>query len=225
MKKLSILFFILISALLLNGCGNKQESAGNDSKKDVTTKKEESKDVTLSDNSAYHITYKMSGKETEGMLLDLFKKGKKSKSEISSAGGEDKLKASAYYSDKVVYTITEVMGQRIGMKMDVSEMGGKDSKGFEKELFSSKDHLKDYEKTGKGDVLGYSCDIYKDKEGNQYYFYKDEALLKLVSKQGTMEATKFEPDAKLDDAMFEPPKDVEYMNMKDMDLSKFKMPK
>jgi hypothetical protein len=106
--------------------------------------------------------------------------------------------------------------------MDLNEMKGKDDKNFGKEMFDAKEHLKDYEKTGKGDVLGYSCDIYKDKEGNQYYFYKDVVMLKVITQHGSMEATKFEPDVKLEDKFFDPPKDIDYTNPGDMDLSKFK---
>ena len=224
MKKLYVLLIILISMVLLNGCGKKQESAGNDSRTDESVKKEQSKDVAVNENTSYHVTYKMD-KEGSGMTMDLYRKGNKAKSEITSKAGNDEMKASAYYADKVVYTISEIMGQRIGFKMDLNEMKGKDDKNFGKEMFDAKDHLKDYEKTGKGDVLGYSCDIYKDKEGNQYYFYKDVVMLKVITQHGSMEATKFEPDVKLEDKFFDPPKDVDYTNPGDMDLSKFKMPK
>jgi hypothetical protein len=37
-----------------------------------------------------------------------------------------------------------------------------------------------------------------------------------------MEATKFEPDIKLDDSFFEVPKDVEFMDMGNLGLDKLK---
>jgi hypothetical protein len=108
------------------------------------------------------------------------------------------------------------------MKMDLESMSKKEGKDMDKMLYEAKDKLKEYEKTGTGEVLGYKCDIYKDKQGNTYYFYKDQAVLKMESKTGTMEATKFEPDVKLEDSFFEPPKDVEYMNTGKMDMDKLK---
>ena len=38
----------------------------------------------------------------------------------------------------------------------------------------------------------------------------------MVSKEGTMTATIFEPDVKVADDAFDPPKDVEYKDMNDM---------
>jgi len=227
MKKLSLLFFIIIAVFLITGCGKKEESAGNDSKtsettkSSETTKQEENKDVSLDDNSSFHITYDVNDKE-KGMSLNIYRKGNKIKSEMTSPGDNMMIMSSVFYVDKTMFMVTNLGGQKMGMKMDLASMSKKDGKDMDKMLFEAKDNLKNYDKTGTGEVLGYKCDIYKDKEGNTYYFYKDQAVLKMETKSGTMVATKFEPDAKFDDSFFEPPKDIEYMDMGKMDLDKFK---
>jgi len=65
--------------------------------------------------------------------------------------------------------------------------------------------------------MGYKCDIYKDKKGDLLSIYKEKAPLKILSKDNvSMIATLFEPNFKIADDAFEPPKDVEFMDMNNM---------
>ena len=109
--------------------------------------------------------------------------------------------------------ITEVEGKKIGMKMDVSE-----STEANTEIVNVKDKLKDYEKIGTDEVIGYKCDVYKTKEGTKLSVYKDAFALRIVDKKGDeFVATLLEQDIKIADDFFTPPKDMEYMDFSDLD--------
>jgi hypothetical protein len=222
MKKLTAIFFILITALLINGCG-KKDTAGTDSGKKDSEKKEDvktAKDVSMDDNSSYHVTYKMD-KEGKGMTMDMYRKGVKVRTDVNTSEKEMNMKATGYFSNKTIYMVMDMAGKKMGMKMDAKD-AAKDDKDIEKQIYDVKDRLKDFDKAGTGDVLGYTCNKYTDKKGNTYYIYKDQATLKMEFKGGTMEATKFEPDVKLEDSFFEVPKDVEFMDMGNLNLDKLK---
>ena len=224
MKKLTVLFFILIAALMINGCG-KKDTAGTDSGKKETAKTEDtktSKDVSLDDNSSFHVTYKMD-KDGKGMTMDMYRKGIKVKTEVNTTEKGANMIATGYFVNKTVYMVMNMAGKKMGMKMDAKDIGT-DEKDMDKQIYDFKDKLKDFDKAGTGDVLGYTCNIYKDKKGNTYYIYKDQAMLKMEFKGegGVMEATKFEPDVKLEDSFFEVPKDVEFMDMGNLGLDKLK---
>ena len=221
MKKIYLLIIILSSALVINGCG-KKESAGTDGKKDDTKKEETkvtSKDVALDENSTYHIQYKMD-KNGKGMTLELFRKGTNIKSEVKTAEGGISMNAEAFYIDKTMFMVMDMGGKKFGMKIEGKDLAKNNDKDYDKLIYDAKDRLKDFTKEGTGEVLGFKCDIYKDKDGNQYFFYKDQAMLKLITKSGTMEATKFDTDYKADDAFFTPPKDIDYMDAGKLDPTK-----
>ena len=92
------------------------------------------------------------------------------------------------------------------VKMDVSQEMDKDPS---RDLVNLKDKLKDYEKVGTDEILGYKCDVYQTKEGSKISVYKDYIGLKMVEKSGkTFIATAFEPDIKLANDFFSPPKDI-----------------
>jgi hypothetical protein len=222
MKKLTILFFILIAALLINSCG-KKDTAGTDSGKKETAKTEDTKsgkDIAMDDNSSYHVTYKMN-KEGKDVGLEMYRKGAKVKTEFNTSEKEMNVKATGYFVDKTIFMVMDMGGKKMGMKMDVKDLKG-EKEDMDKKLYDFKEKLKDYDKAGTGDVLGYTCTIYKDKKGNTFYVYKDQALLKMESKDGGMEATKFEPDIKFDDSFFDPPKDVDYNSFNNLGLDKLK---
>jgi len=222
MKKLTILFIILIVALLINGCG-KKDTAGTDSGKKETAKTEDTKsgkDVALDDNSSYHVAYKMD-KEGKAMTMDMFRKGIKVRTDVNTTEKEMTMKATGYFIDKTIYMVMDMAGKKVGMKLDPKDIG-KDPKDADKQIYDFKEKLKEYEKAGTDEVLGYTCNIYKDKNGNIFHIYKDQAMLKMEFKSGTMVATKFEPDVKLEDSFFEVPKDVEFMDMGNLGLDKLK---
>jgi len=229
MKKFIIFIFVLSFPIVLGSCG-KKDTAGDTEKKTETAetkdKGTDKKDAEIGDNTPMHIQYKVTTakKESEGLsAIDIYRKGKMVKSEVTTNKGKESVKAMGYMSDKTVYSITDIGGKKIGFKIDLKDFGkdGND-KNYENMLIDFKDKLKDYSKEGTEDILGYKCDIYKDKKGVKYWIYKDAAPLKVVSETSTMEATKFEPGIKLDDSFFTPPSDVDYMDAGKIDIGKLK---
>jgi hypothetical protein len=205
MRKLYFLALILSAVILLNGCGKKKDSP------DAKDKKTDKKEISYSEGSSYHIKYESKSPEEKGSM-DFYFKGKSAKIEVSMMVGDKKNDASMYYADKTVYMITEIEGKKMGMKMDVNE-----NKDSEFDIVNIKDKLKDYEKMGTDDVLGYKCDIYKTKDGTLISIYNDAFGLKIVDKnKKEVVATVFEQDVKLADDFFTAPKDVEYMDMGNM---------
>jgi len=196
MKRISTFLLILLFGLMfISGCSKKQSG----------------KDVEVSENTPVHIKYDLSGKESG--TLDMTLKGKSVKMQISSTMEGQTMTLNMFIKESMLYYIIDAGGIKMAMKSDIS----KDTtfKQFD-ELVNVKEKLKEMEKTGSEEVLGYKCDIYKNKNDEKFSIYKEKYPLKVVSKEGTMTATAFDPDVKVTDDTFEPPKDVEYKDMKDM---------
>lgn len=205
MRKLFYLVLILCIAVLLNGCG-KKESSG-DKKDDKTEQKTEKKDISFSENSSYHLRYEAKSEKMKG-TMDFYFKDKNAKIEVNFNEGDKKINSTMYFENKVLYMITSLEGKKMGMKMDVSE-----SKDVNTDMVNVKEKLKEYEKVGTDEVLGYKCDVYKTKEGSKLSIYKDAFALRIVDKKGDeFVATALEQDVKIADDFFTPPKDVEYMD-------------
>jgi hypothetical protein len=203
MRKIYFLALVLSVAILVNGCGKKKDSV--DSKEQKT---EQKKEISYSEGATYHIKYESKSPEEKG-FLDFYFKGNNAKIDVSMTEGEKKNNASMFYVDKVAYVITEMEGKKVGMKMNVA-----DNKDAEFDIVNLKDKLKDYEKVGTDEVLGYKCDVYKTKDGSTISIYKEAFGLKIVDKsKKEVVATVFEQDVKIADDFFTPPKDVEYMDL------------
>jgi len=206
MKKLYFLTIILSLFILLNGCG-KKEGATNDKKDGKTEQKTDKKDITFSENSSYHIKYDAKSEKMKG-TMEFYFKDKNAKIEVNFKEGEKNISSSMFFENKVLYMITSLEGKKMGMKMDVSE-----SKDPSTEIINIKDKLKEYEKVGTDEVLGYKCDVYKTKEGTKMSIYKEAFALRIVEPKGDeFVATALEQDVKVADDFFTPPKDVEYMD-------------
>ena len=212
MKKLKSLFLLLAVLIFVNGCGKKDQTAGDDKKE--KSKTEEKKDVKMDENSSFHMTYVISDEKEKNMEMELYRKGDKVKTIIDTKSKDGSVKAVAFMNKDVAYMITEIAGKKIGMKMNIKEM--KDEKGMNKDIINAKEFLKDCTKSGSEDVIGYKCDIYKCKDDKTFYMYKELVPLKIITKTGTIEAKSFEADVKLSDDFFNEPKDVEYMDMNDL---------
>jgi len=218
MKKLFILIPFIFIGLIFSSCGKKDDKTAGDTKTDE--KKTEIKDIQVSENTAFHITYEANSKDKDkdkGMSYEFYMKGKQVKT-VMHMNQKDIKTAEGYFKDGIMYVVMEMNGNKMGMKMDTKTMKGKSEYGSE--LITAKDRLKDLEKAGTGDVIGYKCDIYKSKDGVTYYFYKDMVPLKVESVHGVTVATKFEPDAKFDDKLFDLPKDVTFSDMGNLDIEK-----
>ena len=140
-------------------------------------------------------------------------KGKNVKMLVNASKEGQVMTLNMFVKDKMLYYILEAGELKMAMKSDISK--DESFKEFD-ELINVKEKLKEMEKTGSEDVLGYKCDIYKNKKDETFSIYKERVPLKMVSKEGTMTATIFEPDVKVADDAFDPPKDVEYKDMNDM---------
>jgi hypothetical protein len=196
MKRIStILFVLLIGLLIMPGCSKKQSG----------------KDVEMNDNTPFRVNYDLTGKEPG--KLDMTIKGQSVKMLITSSKEGQTMTLNMYIKDKILYYIMEAGEMKMAMKSDISK--DESFKEFD-ELINVKNQLKDMEKTGSEEVIGYKCDIYKNKKNELFSIYKERVPLKMTSKDAVMTATSFEPDVKVADDYFDPPKDVEYKDMKDM---------
>jgi len=192
--------FFLFFALILSSCGKKEQTV-------------DTKDTKVSSGTAYHVVYQIQSKDAPG-TLEMYVKDKKFKMvmEMKDAGMQGK--STIFMKDNNVYMLMEMQSQKMGFKMDTKEFQ-KEQKDLAN-ITEVKDKLKEWTKEGSEDVIGFKCDVYKDKDGNKYWIYKDYALLKAESKGETVVATKFEADFKGGDDLFEPPKDVEFKSMDEM---------
>jgi len=203
MRKLTLkLISFLLAFVLIWGCGKKEEG-----KSDVSDKK----DVKITETTPLHIKYEMKGKETGS--IDMFIKGKQMKMEIKSKENGKDVSALIYFKDNVIYMITEEGGKKVGIKMSGEEIE-EEMKDF-MNLAKAKEKIKDYQKEGTEEILGYKCDIYKKGE-ETISIYQDLIALKFTKGEEIMIATAFEPDVKISDSDLEPPKDIEYLDMNEM---------
>ncbi|MBI5403666.1 MAG: DUF4412 domain-containing protein [Ignavibacteriae bacterium] len=211
MKKIYFLAIFISLFIVLNGCG-KKEGAVDEKKDGKTEQKTDKKEISFSENSSYHIKYDAKSEKLKG-TMDFYFKNKNAKVEVNFEEAGKKVTSSMFFENKVLYMITSLEGKKMGMKMDVSE-----SKDASTEMINVKDKLKEYEKEGTDEVLGYKCDVYKTKEGTKLSIYKEAFALKIVDKKGDVfVATALEQDIKIADDFFAPPKDVEYMDFSNLD--------
>jgi hypothetical protein len=104
----------------------------------------------------------------------------------------------------------------MGMKIDPKEWAqeNKDKKDFNPMSF--KEGCKDCEKIGEEEIIGKKCIIYQDKNGIKYSVYQEKIPLKIVMPKVTMQAKSLDVDVKISDDMFNPPNDVEFIEMDKM---------
>jgi hypothetical protein len=215
MKKSFLLVLILVFSVLMFGCGKKagDTSGAKDDKTEVK------KDSDISESVGYSVKYDIKEEKGTTGTLDLSLKGKRIKMAIDIVEKENKSKSQMWFKDDMVYMLTEVAGQKMAMKMDAKQTGD-EMKDFNPEMFDKdklKDKLKDYTKEGTEEVIGYKCDVYKSKTSDEkIWIYKDVAMLKMTSTKTTMVAKEFNPSPKLSDSDFDPPKDVDFKDMKDL---------
>ncbi len=172
----------------------------------------EKENISIYKNTTFHIIYEITDEKGEG-TLDMFVKGKNAKVDIKTKENGQDVSTLMYIKDGMMYMIMDMMDKKIGIKMDVSK-----DENFQKDfakLYDAKVHLKDYTKVGSEDVLGYKCDIFI-KGAEKIWIYTDMIALKFTDGKSTLEAKEFEPDAKLADDFFDPPKDIEFKSMDDL---------
>lgn len=202
MKQIKFIVLFIFSVILIAGCGKKTDDQTSDAEK------KEDKAGT----SVFHIKYNIKG---EGdMTLDMYVKDKNFKMDMK--GNDEsgkKMDALMFLKDKYIYIIGEEAGKKMGMKFKMDSENN-EFKDITK-LTEIKDEISKAKKEGTEEILGYECDIYKDGEKTMWV-YNDMFFLKMVDGKTTMEAVEFHPDAKISDADFELPKDVEIQDMEQM---------
>ena len=219
LKNLERLFLVLllVTALGLSACGKKDatnESSGDNKESSENSESgdnESSGDMDMS-SGEFVITYEMQGPEVKGTMT-LYKKGDMVKTEMKGDfAGQGEGTASALYKDDYVYTVMDMAGMKQGIKMKVDEY----EKDKDYDINDIEKELDKYQKVGTEEILGKECDIYDTGKGTKMSVYDKKAVLKVVSKDMTMVATKFDSNPDLSDSDFDVPKDVEYIDMEDM---------
>ncbi|MBM4157315.1 MAG: DUF4412 domain-containing protein [Ignavibacteria bacterium] len=211
MKSLKILsvLMVLIVLFFFVGCGKKDSDVTK--KEDAKTETTEKKDVTIGDNTPVHLKYDIAVEKEKG-TMELYYKGSNAKFIMSGKEAGKTFNMTMWVKDKILYILTESEGEKIAMKSDISkDPNFKDYRTF----IDVKEELKDAKKEGTEEIMGYKCDIYKNKEGTASV-YQDKVVLKSVDKDATFTAVLFEPDAKFGDDVFEPPKDINFIDMDKM---------
>ena len=217
-KSVSLIGFKLFLILLLTSfvfvsCGKKDDST---SKKDGD-KKEESSDSKIENiTERTPIHYVMVATGDMNGEWDVRAKGKKAYVKMNYEAAGQNMKSEMWMTEDAMYSLSDIAGKKMGMKMDPKKWmeENKDKKDFNPMSF--KEGCKDCEKIGEEEVIGKKCVIYKDKHGVKYSVYQEKIPLKIVMEKVTMQAKSLDVDVKISDDMFNPPKDVEFIEMDKM---------
>lgn len=213
MKKYFLFLIVFCALFSITSCKKKSGSSETDSKQTSENKSETKKETTNTNSTPYHIKYETKSNNESGNMK-MWVKGKKFKINIDAEVNGKKNTANMYVPDKKAYMITDDAGEKMNMVMDVDE---ELENTINYEIASISERIKDFQKVGNEDVLGYKCDVYQSKFGDKFSIYKDNYVLKITDKNNkTTTATVFEPDVKLEDNMFNPPEGLKWMTMEEM---------
>jgi hypothetical protein len=212
MSFIKLFLILMLTSFVFTGCGKKDETTG----EKVGDKKEESSDskIEITEGTTIHYVMEATG-EMKGEW-EVWAKGKKAYVRMNYEAAGQKMNSEMWMNEDAMYTLTDVAGKKMGMKMDPKKWAeeNKDKKDFNPMSF--KDGCKDCEKIGEEEVIGKQCVIYKDKHGIKYSVYQEKVPLKIVMEKVTMQAKSLETDVKISDDMFNPPKNVEFIEMDKM---------
>lgn len=181
---------LVLSVFFISGCGKKAT------------------EVEINENTPIHIKYDLDGKGKFKASIELNYKDKNLKVESISTG-EQAINEIKIVKDKTFYIINDVEGKKTGYKMALQTDMISNELAY---TINVKDKIKEMKKTGTGDVLGFTCDIYEsEKEGKMtVYVYKDMIMMKVMSDDVEWNATLFEPGASIPDKTFDVPTDIEF---------------
>ncbi len=214
MKKILFnLFSVIFLALVLSSCGksDKTDTTSTTTDKDKKTESTSTTTTSTGGNGAYHIAYDMGGKTMTG-TIDTWVKDSKFRQTMNGDVIGKKMVSNTYGDGTFVYMITEVMGQKMGMKTDASKYKKQNDNSGQTNLDYGhfEDFLKDKKSLGTAEVMGKTCEIYEIAKDTKCYVYNKRFPLKLENPALTMTATKFEENINYSDSNFDPPKDVKY---------------
>ena len=116
------LFSLIFLAFVLTSCGKSDKPSTTDTAPDKDKKTETSSTTTTSGpgNGTYHVMYEMSGKTMTGTIDTYVKAGKFRQTMNGDVVGK-KMTSNTYGDGKFVYMVSEIMGQKIGIKTDASK--------------------------------------------------------------------------------------------------------
>lgn len=202
---------MLLIVMIVFGCAKKEDSTSSDKKTETMTG-----DIEISPDNPFEVDFDIKG-NINGTVNAIYWGKKARVNNVMILGGEN-TKTTSYTDGSTVYVVTEFGGKKMGMKMDAKTYSkNNDKKDGEFDLTTFREKLKEYDKVGKEIILDKECDIYKSKDGDyKISVYKETIPLKFDMGEVVMVATKMNPNVKVTDEMFIPPKDVEYIEMDDM---------
>ncbi|MBS1492698.1 MAG: hypothetical protein JST55_04275 [Bacteroidetes bacterium] len=203
----------------LYSCGKKEstttDSKTSDTKTSTDSKTESSGNTEVSSLSDFTIKYELTGK-VKGDLTT-YKKGKRFMQNLVMDIQGAKMKTDNYFDDKYAYMVMDVMGKKMGTKIDIAkyrEEGAKEGKDID--YNNMMDYLKDKKKVGTETILGKECDIYETGKDVKISVWKGAIPMKISTPAMTMTATSLEMKADVSEASMDPPKDIEYTDVSGM---------
>ena len=216
-KKISLIGFkllllIVITSFVLTSCGKKEESSGSNE----TEQKEESSGETGKITEGTPVHYQMEATGEMKGTWEVWAEGKKAYVKMNYEAAGQKMSSEMWMNNDMIYTVTDMGGKKMGMKMNPKEWAKNNEKKQDFNPMSFKDGCKDCKKIGEEEIIGKKCEIFQDTNGIKYSVYDGKIPLKIVMPKTTLQATKLEIDPKIEESMFEPPKDVEFIEMDKM---------
>jgi hypothetical protein len=221
-KAISIAILNLLIALVLSAgfvCGKGDGNSSGDTKSgdDKKTETTDKKEGSFSPDRPFMVEFEVLGRgQGKGNVVAIYS-GKKCRSTSTFEVEGKKMGATAYFDGgDMVYTVTDVAGNKMGMKFDKRKFAEMNDNV---DVNSFRDYLDKMEKTGEEEILGYKCEIYKFKDKDVIVsLYEKTVPLRMGNSAGEtyMRAVKFEKDVKVTDDMFTAPKDVNYTDMSNM---------
>ena len=209
---LTLFLLLLLASFVLSSCGKKENST---SKTDAE-KKEQSSGSNDEITEGTPIHYQMEATGQMQGTWDVWVKGKKGYVKMNYKIGEQNLNSEMWMSENAIYTVTDMGGKKVGMKMDPKKWAEQNEKKQDFNPLSFSEGCKDCKKIGEEEVIGKKCDILQDTKGTKFSVYKDKVPLKIVMEKSTIQAKSLDMNAKISDDMLEPPKDVDYTDMDKM---------
>lgn len=208
MKK-NVFVFVVLLSLLLNGCGKKDDVTKTENKDTTkTTEQPKKNDIPASAHIVFDVTGDRIGTD------DAYMSGKKFR-QIMNVKKDGVMKEISLYSDgSTFYLISEHGGKKMGIKMPLDSSKDftlKSSPGEDFEDFVSR--LNSFPTVGSKEILGKKCELKITDHKDTMAVYQGYPLMANFKSKGFyMIATKFEPDVKVTDDMFDPPKDVSFID-------------
>ena len=214
-NKFSIVLLVFSLACIYS-CGKKDNTTTDtkttDSKTSTDTKKESSGSNDAGSLSDFTIKYELSGKVKGEMTT--YKKGKRIQQNLTMDIQSAKMTTKNYFDDKYAYMVMDIMGKKMGTKIDISkyrEEGAKEGKDIDYNNLEV--YLKNKKKIGTETILGKECDIYETGKDVTISVWNNTIPMKIATPAMTMTAVSLEMKADVSESSMEPPQDVEYTDM------------